>query len=203
MCILTVTSRASDFRAEVLIDIAGPQFSPNVRIDSTGLKDKEQLDSVLACDSPFDVDDDASDDSKTIIFAEDEGSVIQSSSLIWGTSVALLVIGIYLFIVQRQDSGRIRSMNQERNNKPSKNNKPMEDATVETEPEDINSEEDDISTIIESEDDAPPLTLIEEIPDQDDLTPSGRLDSLRKEMNPEEEDEEKSSIEERMSKFFK
>ena len=203
VCILTVTSRASDFRAEVLIDIAGPQFSPNVRIDSTGLKDKEQLDSVLACDSPFDVDDDASDDSKTIIFAEDEGSVIQSSSLIWGTSVALLVIGIYLFIVQRQDSGRIRSMNQERNNKPSKNNKPMEDATVETEPEDINSEEDDISTIIESEDDAPPLTLIEEIPDQDDLTPSGRLDSLRKEMNPEEEDEEKSSIEERMSKFFK
>ena len=47
VCILTVTSRNSDFKADVVIDVAGPQFSPNVRIDATGLSDKEQLDAVL------------------------------------------------------------------------------------------------------------------------------------------------------------
>ena len=49
VCILTVTSRSSDFKADVVIDVAGPQFSPNVRIDASGLSDKEQLDAVLAC----------------------------------------------------------------------------------------------------------------------------------------------------------
>ena len=53
VCILTVTSRSSDFKADIVIDIAGPQFSPNVRIDASGLSDKEQLDAVLACESPF------------------------------------------------------------------------------------------------------------------------------------------------------
>ena len=61
---------------------------------------------------------------------------------------------------------------------------------------------DDISTVIEEEDDSPPPTMIEEIPAQEDTTPSGRLDSLRREMNPDDDVEQQSSIEERMSKFF-
>ena len=42
----------------------------------------------------------------------------------------------------------------------------------------------------------------EEIPLEEDETASGRLDSIRKELNPDEEEKEQSSIEERMSKFF-
>ena len=44
--------------------------------------------------------------------------------------------------------------------------------------------------------------MIEEIPAVEDLTASGRLDSIRKEINPDDEVEQKASIEERMSKFF-
>jgi len=102
VCILTVTSRSSDFKADVVIDVAGPQFSPNVRIDASGLSDKEQLDAVLACNTPFDIDDDASDDSASVIFVKDKDSVIQSSSVIWGASVAIVLIGAYLFMMQRQ-----------------------------------------------------------------------------------------------------
>ncbi|MGB1659736.1 MAG: hypothetical protein ACPHHS_04505, partial [Candidatus Poseidoniaceae archaeon] len=58
VCVLTVSSRTSNFESKILVDFAGSQFSPNVRIDSTGLNDKEQLDAVIACNSPFDVDDD-------------------------------------------------------------------------------------------------------------------------------------------------
>lgn len=61
---------------------------------------------------------------------------------------------------------------------------------------------DDISTVSEQDHDAPPPTMIEEIPHQEDETPSGRLDSLRREMNPDNDVEKQSSIEERMSKFF-
>ena len=44
--------------------------------------------------------------------------------------------------------------------------------------------------------------MVEEIPASEDLTPSGRLDSIRKEMSPQEETQQQTSIEERMSKFF-
>ena len=202
VCILTVTSRGSDFRADVVIDIAGPQFSPNVRIDASGLNDKEQLDAVLGCDSPFDVDDDTSDDSASILFIQDGGSAIQSSSVIWGASVAILLIAVYLFVVQRQDNALIRSASQKDNTNKTKENKPHEKTTVDEKSDESESAEDDISTVIEPKDDNPPPSLVEDIPAQDDLTPSGRLDTLRREMNPEDDEEEQSSIEERMSRFF-
>ena len=44
--------------------------------------------------------------------------------------------------------------------------------------------------------------MIEEIPLTDDSTASGRLDSLRREIEPENDEVQQSSIEERMSKFF-
>ena len=202
VCILTVTSRSSDFKADIVIDVAGPQFSPNVRIDASGLSDKEQLDAVLACESPFDIDDDVSDDTASVIFVADEDSVIQSSSVIWGAMVAIVLIGAYLFMMQRQDNALIRSMAKESNTKKPKQDKSSQKTTaVETATEETNDVADDISTVIE-EDDNPPPTMIEEIPVQEDNTPSGRLDSLRKEMNPDEDAVQQSSIEERMSKFF-
>ena len=202
VCILTVTSRSSDFKADVVIDVAGPQFSPNVRIDASGLSDKEQLDAVLACNTPFGIDDDPSDDSASIIFVADEESAIQSSSVIWGALVAIVLIGTYLFMMQRQDNALIRSMAKESNEKKPKQDKaPQKTDAVEPTTEEPN-DVDDISTVFEQEDDTPPPTMIEEIPAREDKTPSGRLDSLRREMNPDDDVEPQSSIEERMSKFF-
>ena len=203
VCILSVTSRSSDFRAEVVIDIAGPQFSPNVRIDPSGVSDKEQLDAVIACESPFDLDDDMTDNSQSVIFVKGEDSAIQSSSVIWGASVAILLIAAYLFVVQRQDNALIRTMAKEGDTSKAKENKTTQKtANVETPTEETIDVEDDISTVFVQDDDNPPPTMIEEIPAQEDKTPSGRLDSLRREMNPDDDVEEQSSIEERMSKFF-
>ena len=171
VCILTVTSRSSDFKADVVIDVAGPQFSPNVRIDASGLSDKEQLDAVLACETPFGIDDDASDDSASIIFVADEESAIQSSSVIWGALVAIVLIGTYLFMMQRQDNALIRSMAKESNEKKPKQDKaPQKTDAVEPTTEEPN-DVDDISTVFEQEDDTPPPTMIEEIPAQEDKHP--------------------------------
>ena len=69
----------------------------------------------------------------------------------------------------------------------------------------VNSKKDVLITIsieVDDVDEAEPPSMIEEIPASEDLTPSGRLDSIRKEMSPEEETQQQTSIEERMSKFF-
>ena len=199
VCILTVSSRTGDFESKVLVDFTGSKFSPNIRIDSNGLKDKEQLDANIACNSPFDVDDDPSDNSASIIFEMSDESVLQSSSLLWGALVAIALTGMYLFLMQRQDNAFVHAANRGQTaNKPKETTTPSGEENLQPEQKDAT----DIITSVEPEPVQPPPSLIEEIPAVNDLTPSGRLDSIRKEMNPEEENETESSIEERMSKFF-
>ena len=200
VCVLVVESLESDYKAEVLIDFAGNQFSPNVRIDGNGLQDKEQLKATIGCNSPFDVDDDESDDSDSIIYEAEVASALSSTNLVWGGSVALLVVGLYLFIVQRKDNAIIRDMMKEQNRKPAKNSDPQ---SKQKSPVQQEVESDDISIQQEVVEEIPlQETMIEEIPLEDDETASGRLDSIRRELNPDDEDQEQSSIEERMSKFF-
>lgn len=200
VCVLVVESLESDYKAEVLIDFAGNQFSPNVRIDANGLQDKEQLKATIGCNSPFDVDDDESDDSNSIIYEAEAASAISSTNLVWGGSVTLLLVGMYLFILQRKDNEIVSDMMKEQNKKPAENSKPQ---PKQKEPVQQEEENDDISFEQEVVEDIPlQEAMIEEIPLEEDETASGRLDSIRKELNPDEEDQEQSSIEERMSKFF-
>ena len=199
VCILTVTSQQSDFKAEVLIDVAGSQFSPNIRIDADDLDENEQLEAVLGCNSPFDVDDDLSDNSATILYEEKEASALTSSNMLWGAIVAIVSIGIYLFIIQRQDNALIRDMMKEQQARA----KPQKKAVPEqAKPKSQESEIENISIEQEQTEPEDIPTMIEEIPIEDDLTPSGRLDSIRKEINPDAEESEESSIEDRMSRFF-
>jgi hypothetical protein len=202
VCVLTVSSRTSNFESKILVDFAGSQFSPNVRIDSTGLNDKEQLDAVIACNSPFDVDDDPSDDSASVIFEMKDESVLQSSSLLWGALVTIIVVGIYLFVIQRQDSALVRAASREQNTiKPKETIPPSTELdTVRSDTEEAGGE--DITTFVEPEPEQALPSMVEQIPAVDDLTPSGRLDSIRREMNPDEDKEPESTIEDRMSKFF-
>ena len=129
-------------------------------------------------------------------------SVLQSSSLLWGALVTIIVVGIYLFVIQRQDSAVVRAASREQNTiKPKETIPPSTELdTVSSDTEEAGG--DDITTFVEPEPEQAPPSMIEEIPVQEDNTPSGRLDTLRREMNPDEDVEQKSSIEERMSKFF-
>ena len=98
----------------------------------------------------------------------------------------------------------IRAMVRDQTSEKPKKSKARTTKAVDTKQESTDLEGDDMSTMVQEEDEesTPPPSLIEEIPAEDDLTPSGRLDSIRKEMNPDDDIEEQSSIEERMSKFF-
>ena len=104
VCFLTVTSKESDFKAEVLVKFTGSDFSPNVRIDSDGLGDQEQLDAQLRCNSPFDVDDDESDNSATIIFELEEPTALSTSNVVISLLVTTALVIIYLVLIQREDN---------------------------------------------------------------------------------------------------
>ena len=200
VCVLVVESEDSNYRADILVDFAGNQFSPNVRIDVDGLNDKEQLKASIGCDSPFDVDDDTEDNTRSVIYEREAATVLSSSNMIWGASAVLIIVGLYLFITQRQDNAVLRNMVKEQNKDTPKQKKPNN--VVET-PANVETLDDEISVIPEEEDIIPITeSLIEEIPIEKDGSASGRLDSIRREMNPDEEIEEQSSIEDRMSKFF-
>jgi hypothetical protein len=119
---------------------------------------------------------------------------------VWGGSVAILIVGLYLFIVQRKDNQIVRDIMKDENKKPGKSPQPepqqKEPVQREVEVDDISLEQEIVNEV--------PLeqSLIEEIPHEEEESASGRLDSIRRELNPDEEVQEKSSIEERMSKFF-
>ena len=201
VCFLTVTSKESDFKAEVLVKFTGSDFSPNVRIDSDGLGDQEQLDAQLRCNSPFDVDDDESDNSATIIFELEEPTALSTSNVVISLLVTTALVIIYLVLIQREDNLLNQaSKRAENTNKSKPKNRSNESVSA----KDQDVDEDDstsIQQINDQEEDSIP-TMIEEIPLTDDSTASGRLDSLRREIEPENDEVQQSSIEERMSKFF-
>ena len=165
------------------------------------MEDNEQLDVALACNSPFDIDDDLTDNAASVIFEAEEPPVLSSSNLIWAVSIATILIGMYVFIVQRKD-GEIEQRSSE--DKPTSVKQPQNQQAKPIKPvtDEIRQSDEDVPFEDESIELIEPPTMIEEIPLEDDLSPSGRLDSIRKEMNPEAEASEESSIEDRMSKFF-
>jgi hypothetical protein len=197
-CILTVTSSTSPYRVERIVDIEGSQFAPIVKIKNPDISDKESLSATIGCDSPFDIDDNSEDDTATAIYIEESESLVTTNNLVWGTSITILVVGIYALVMQRKDAQTLQELIR---TKP-KAAKPEKEKQVDV----VDDLEDDISIEhiqeeVEFEVESAPL--IEEIPEvESDLSPSGRLDTIRQELNPDEEIEETTSIEDRMSKFF-
>jgi hypothetical protein len=197
-CILTVTSSTSSYRVERIVDIKGSQFAPIVKIRNPDISDKESLSATIECDSPFDIDDNSEDNTATAIYVEESVSLVTTNNLLWGTVVTILTVGIYTLVMQRNDAQALQEMIR---NKP-KASKPQNEKDVRR----IDDIEDDISIEHiqeEMEFEVETVPLIEEIPEvESDLTPSGRLDTIRQELNPDEEVVETTSIEDRMSKFF-
>ncbi len=197
-CILTVTSSSSSYSIQRIVDVEGSQFAPIVKIKNPDISDKESLSATIRCDSPFDIDDNPSDDTATAIYVEAGESLVTTNNLLWGSTLTILIVGVYVLVMQRKDTQRLQGQIRE---KPKSTTpvKKQERTQIDNEVEDDISIEEIQEEKIEEE----PVSLIEEIPDlETDLSPSSRLDSIRQELDPGEEIVDTTSIEERMSKFF-
>ena len=198
-CILTVTSSTNSYRIDRIVDVEGSQFAPIVKIKNPGISDKESLSATIGCDSPFDIDDNPSDDTASAIYVEASEALVTTNNILWGTAITILIVGTYVLIMQRKEANLLQERIR-KTPKPSQSREHDEENV-------INEVEDDIS-LDETEDEIKPkeeslVSLIENIPElETDLSPSGRLDTIRQELDPGEEVIETTSIEERMSKFF-
>ena len=197
-CILTVTSSSSSYRIERIVDVEGSQFAPIVKIQKPDISDRESLSATIDCNSPFDVDDDPTDNTATAIYVEESQGLVTTNNLLWGTAITILIVGAYVLVMQKKEAEVL----QEKIRAKPKPSNPKENREVER----IEDDEDDMSLETfeeEIEFEEEPVSLVEEIPElETDLSPSGRLDTIRQEIDPEVEIVDTISIEERMSKFF-
>ena len=197
-CILTVTSSSSSYSVQRIVDVEGSQFAPIVKIKNPDISDKESLSATIGCDSPFDIDDNPSDNTASAIYVEAGESLVTTNNLLWGSSLTILIVGVYVLVMQRKDAQRLQGKIREKP-EPTTPAKKKETTRIDNEVEDDIS----IEEIQEEEIEEEPVSLIEEIPEvETDLSPSSRLDSIRQELDPGEEIVDTTSIEERMSKFF-
>jgi hypothetical protein len=188
-----------------VVDIAEGDFPPVVIIPAPAeLSDNEQLKATLQCDAPYDIDDDSSDDTATALYTKSSQPIVESSEIIISLLVAalLLVLAYFGGILTSTPSGKKKSVPQV------KNEQIPEDTTVPITQED---EEDDFSFEIAEEATPDSETAVEEqlpvetvevieVPDEEDVTPSGRLASLRDEMTGESPPS--AGRQDRMARFF-
>ena len=185
----------SDSRACLALKL----FTETYRIQNPDISDRESLSATIDCNSPFDIDDDSSDNTATAIYVEGSQGLVTTNNLLWGTAVTILIVGVYVLAMQRKEAEVLQKKIRAKP-KPLNTEGEQEDQGIEDIEDDISLETMEEDMELEKE---KPISLVEEITEvETDLSPSGRLDTIRQELDPEIEVVETISIEERMSKFF-
>jgi hypothetical protein len=190
-----------------VIDIAEGDFPPVVIIPAPSeLADNKQLKATLTCDAPYDLDDDPNDNEATALYIKAQQPIVESSEIVISLVVAsLLLVVAYL-------TGMMGTK-QKASSKPKP--KPLPTGTTQpiAEPspvEEVEEEEDEFSfelteepvseSIVTEESKQVDTVEIIDLPDEEDVTPSGRLASMRDEMTDNQPSAE--GREDRMRRFF-
>jgi hypothetical protein len=190
-----------------VIDIAEGDFPPVVIIPAPSeLADNKQLKATLSCDAPYDLDDDPSDNEATALYIKAQQPIVESSEIVISLVVAsLLLVVAYL-------TGMMGTK-QQASSKPKLKPLPTDTTQPIAEPspvEQIQEEEDEFSfelteepvseSIVTEESQQVDTVEIIDLPDEEDVTPSGRLASMRDELTDNQPSAE--GREDRMRRFF-
>ncbi|MBT3453092.1 MAG: hypothetical protein HN444_07005, partial [Euryarchaeota archaeon] len=190
-----------------VIDIAEGDFPPVVIIPAPSeLADNKQLKATLTCDAPYDLDDDPSDNEATALYIKAQQPIVESSEIVISLVVAsLLLVVAYL-------TGMMGTK-QQASSKPKLKPLPTDTTQPIAEPspvEQVEEEEDEFSfelteepvseSIVTEESQQVDTVEIIDLPDEEDVTPSGRLASMRDELTDNQPSAE--GREDRMRRFF-
>ena len=190
-----------------VIDVAEGDFPPVVVIPAPAeLTDNEQLKATLRCDAPYDIDDDSSDDTATALYTKSSQPIVEGSEIVVTLLVAalLLIVAYFGGILTSAPAGKKKSV-------PQVKETPKSEDASEPVTQEVEEEEDEFSFEIPEESTQDSETTVEkqlpvdtveviEVPDEEDVTPSGRLASLRDEMTGEKPSAE--GRQDRMARFF-
>jgi len=92
-------SHESGWTQSKTVDIAGAEFAPIlIFYPPSSVDDGTQIIAKVTCDSPFDVDDDPSDDEKSVTWNVEQAAIVESSDLLWSGGIVLLILTIAWFL---------------------------------------------------------------------------------------------------------
>ena len=208
VCRLTIESLDSSWSTERIVDLVNSDFAPVVQIQNVeGIADNERLEATIQCDSPYDLDDNDEDNSAIVYFSAPDESIVEQSD------VVLIILIASSMLALGYVSGILKPPQQQENTKRKKSPAlkkapPVEEQSAEHEEDD---EFDDLSFEFEEEVQPTPIESIEQVihieeevldieDEPEDVTASGRLASLRSEMN--DGDNSAESMDERMKRLF-
>jgi hypothetical protein len=89
------SSKNGGWSTSALIDVTAVGFAPEINLDRpSGLTSGSKLIATISCAAPWDVDDDSSDDTATLVLSEQTDITEAVTSWIWSAGVAVILIGI-------------------------------------------------------------------------------------------------------------
>ena len=204
-CKLTITSSQDVVVTTVIVDIGGSEYAPVIVIKDPGnIEDGEQIKATIRCDAPFDIDENPDDDIKSADYNEESSISVSGDDVLISVIVAVMLVVIAFFAGLLQ----INEEEEEEKHKPT-SSKPISEPVKEKE---IKEEIDDFSLefeedIIEQSDEVIELdeedsvSVVEETVQEPDNSASGRLASLKDELDDDNVIQRKP-LRDRMNDFF-
>ena len=193
------------WNSTILVDVASGSYTPIIDIDRRlGMEAGATVNAQISCDSPWDIDDDPSDDTNSAIAVLAEEVFYSSSDVIWTISVTFVIVTVAWLggIIGTRGQKNISRKTIEKKIEtpiPSHNVDDEDDISL----EELNEMLDDMPEIIDEVVSIPEPELSPPI--IDDASASGRLGALRKEMASDDDkspDENKDDFDSRMDRFF-
>lgn len=210
-CRIDVIDKESSWETTRIVDIVTSDYAPVVIINNPqGISDKHLLEATLVCDAPYDVDDNPEDNTVTAIFYAKSQPVVEQSEMITIVIVAtvLLIVGYFTGMLNPKD---LEQKKEATKTVPlsiapatvSKENEPREDVDEDGYEDEFSFEsiQETTEEVIEHEmEESAPIEEIIDLDEELEETASGRLASLRSEI--ESGDRKPETREERMKRLF-
>ncbi len=204
-CKLTITKSQDVLVATVIVDIGGSEYAPVIVVKDPGnIDDGEQIKAAIGCNAPFDIDENPSDDTKSADYNEESSIKVSGGDILITIMVSgiLIIIAFFAGLLQIKDEKEIPKSTDIKINQTEQIEQIVK---VEEEIDDINFEfEEEIDEKTEEVidlDDEEPISIEETVVQEPDNSASGRLASLRDELD-DDKVIERRPLRDRMDDFF-
>lgn len=204
ICRIEIESIDSEWSTTRIVNVVESDYAPVVIIgDTQGIPDNDRLEATLSCDSPYDIDDNVEDNKATAHFSMKSEPVVEQSDILISLGIAGILLIIAFFAGVFTQNAPQTSPKKHSKSKPLPAITPDKPESVETDADEFSFVFDEESTVEVFE---TPLedSVVEEdiidIEDEPDVSASGRLASLGKEIGNDKG--KNQSIEDRMNRLF-
>ena len=207
-CKLTISSENSNWEETLVVDIGGLNYAPKLEIDpGDAISDGEKLTAEVSCASPYDVDDNPEDDFSTTVYSKSSVVAVQMSDVFVALGVSLVLVAVAFFagllqvkdekIVSKDDLTKAKVVTEIKQIEEIEEDEDIDDFSLEFD-QDL---EEKVNDVIDVDEEDVETSVSEEIVQEMDNSASGRLASLRDELD-EDNVIEKRPLKDRMDDFF-